>query len=811
MPADGGPARRMTWLGPDIMVRGWTPRRAHPVRHDLRPAVLPQLPRVHARSGRRHAAAPAVRPGQSSRATVRAGAKVIGRNTADPARWKRYRGGTAGHLWIDADGSGQFRRMTELAGNITSPMWIGDRVYFLSDCRGRGQSLLVPARRQRSAPPHRPRRLLRAARADRRQAHRLPVRRGHLAVRSGERPDGASTSSVPSHRTQAARQFVHGRGPPRHASACIPPATAWPSTCAASCSASRCGKARCASMGERDGVRYRHGQWLADGETLVAVSDASGEERVQVVRRRRRAHAAWDIGRVVALRAAPSGRASGDRQSSQRSAGRRSSTTGTLQRQSIAATPAAPRTSPGRPTAPGSPTRSGPARATPPIKLYDVATGSTVARARSPSSATTRPSFDPEGRYLYFLSLRTFDPVYDSVQFELSFPRAARPYLIALQAGGAPPFDPAPKGLAEAGRARPKSREGGPKPSRCGSTSTASQRASRRSRCPKAASARSPAPPANKVLWTRAADRRRARPRRPQGEAGPARGLRLRHAARRDAARQGRRASRSRDDARRWSVRDGKRLRAIAVETDGEAGAQTAAAKPTRRRARAAGSTSTASACRSSRAASGGRCCARCGGCSATSSGWRTCRASTGPRSTRTTSRCSTACATRGELSDLIWEMQGELGTSHAYEMGGDHRKPPAVALGHLGADLQPADDDGGYEITHIVAGDPWDAGADSPLNAVGVEAQGRRAHRRGQRPARVAHARRRRRCWCTRRRQGRADARGRQAARHATRTCWSRRSPTRCRRATASGSSATAPGCTSSRAAASATSTCPT
>jgi tricorn protease len=57
------------------------------------------------------------------------------------------------------------------------------------------------------------------------------------------------------------------------------------------------------------------------------------------------------------------------------------------------------------------------------------------------------PAFDPEGRYLYFLSIRTFDPVYDSVQFELSFPRAARPYLIALQAGGPPPFDPLPKRL----------------------------------------------------------------------------------------------------------------------------------------------------------------------------------------------------------------------------------------------------------------------------------------------------------------------------------------------------------------------------
>ena len=80
--------------------------------------------------------------------------------------------------------------------------------------------------------------------------------------------------------------------------------------------------------------------------------------------------------------------------------------------------------------------------------------------------------------------------------------------------------------------------------------------------------------------------------------------------------------------------------------------------------------------------------------------------------------------ATRGELSDLIWEMQGELGTSHAYEMGGDHRKPPAIPLGHLGAELAPADDDRGYAIARIVTGDAWEAGADSPLNAIGVQAR---------------------------------------------------------------------------------------
>ncbi|MGH8801310.1 MAG: S41 family peptidase, partial [Casimicrobiaceae bacterium] len=79
--------------------------------------------------------------------------------------------------------------------------------------------------------------------------------------------------------------------------------------------------------------------------------------------------------------------------------------------------------------------------------------------------------------------------------------------------------------------------------------------------------------------------------------------------------------------------------------------------------------------------------------------------------------------ATRGELSDLIWELQGELGTSHAYEIGGDHRRPPQVALGHLAAELRAVDNGAAWEIARIVQGDPWDAAADSPLNSIGVHA----------------------------------------------------------------------------------------
>ncbi|RME86228.1 MAG: peptidase, partial [Planctomycetota bacterium] len=72
--------------------------------------------------------------------------------------------------------------------------------------------------------------------------------------------------------------------------------------------------------------------------------------------------------------------------------------------------------------------------------------------------------------------------------------------------------------------------------------------------------------------------------------------------------------------------------------------------------------------------------------------------------------------ATRSEFSDLIWEMQGELGTSHAYELGGDYRQPPAYYQGFLGADFKYNEEKGGYEILHIIEGDPWSLTFSSPL-----------------------------------------------------------------------------------------------
>jgi tricorn protease len=60
--------------------------------------------------------------------------------------------------------------------------------------------------------------------------------------------------------------------------------------------------------------------------------------------------------------------------------------------------------------------------------------------------ADSDPVFTADGLYLAFLSVRSFDPVYDAQSFDLSFPLGSRPYLVTLAAQTPSPFGPVPGG-----------------------------------------------------------------------------------------------------------------------------------------------------------------------------------------------------------------------------------------------------------------------------------------------------------------------------------------------------------------------------
>ena len=720
MPAVGGTARRLTWLGPDTLVRGWTPEgeilfvstHGQPFFRNMRAyTIAPEggAPKMLALGQVNHLA---FGPGHR---------RVIGRNTADPARWKRYRGGTAGHLWVDAEGSGAYRRMSELQGNITSPMWLGERIYFLSDAEGVGNLYsCTPAGADLQRHTEHQAFYARHAQSD---GRRIVYQCGAALWLF----DPASAESrqidihTAAHRTQAARKFVPAGDhlgalhvhPAGHSVAAdvrgqLFTMPLWEG-------AVHQHVAHDSADAAAPAGRLRHGQWLADGSTLVAVSDASGEECITVFEGGTQRSLPWDVGHVASLRAAPRGTlvaianhrnevligdlASGTLTSVDHSDNGRSD--------DLAWSPDAAWLAYSYQTSMRHQA----------IKLYGIDDKCSTLLTQ-PEFRDYSPAFDPEGKHLYFLSLRTFDPVYDSVQFEMSFPRAARPYLIALQAGGRPPFEPEPKGLVE----KPGGDNDKPKitteaaPLRVDLAGIARRIApfpvseNRFGRIAGAAG--------GKVVWS------------VLGIVGAhGRGGHKDTAARLEvfdfATGRAEPLAEKADafelaaDHTTLVLREGKRLRAISVNRKAEADKEPGSNAPSRK------------------------------------SGWldlERIRVSVEPRREwrqmlrevwrlqrhqfwvadmsgtdwdevyRRYAPLVERVATRAELSDLIWEMQGELGTSHAYEMGGDHRRPPQVALGGLAAELRFVEADESYEVTRIVSGDAWDSGADSPLNAVGVE-----------------------------------------------------------------------------------------
>ena len=75
---------------------------------------------------------------------------------------------------------------------------------------------------------------------------------------------------------------------------------------------------------------------------------------------------------------------------------------------------------------------------------------------------------------------------------------------------------------------------------------------------------------------------------------------------------------------------------------------------------------------------------------------------------------------TRWDVDFLIGEFIGELNASHTYHGGGDMEQAPQRSVGLLGVDWELSN--GFYRIKHIVRGGPWDSSVRSPLDESGVQ-----------------------------------------------------------------------------------------
>jgi tricorn protease len=471
MPAQGGSARRLTYLSSNCRVVGWTPDSTRIVfstyygQVSYKDYTLYTIPRT-ATNGLvtrlPYGSAQMVSFGPNNRA-------VIGRSSGDPATWKRYRGGTAGQLWIDRQGDGQFvRLLPDLPGNITAPMWVTPptrtrkrgwtqegRIFFASDHEGVGNLYSVrpdgtDVRRHTDHEDY----YLRNPSSD---GQSIVYHAGADLYRFDIAQNQSQRVAVDyrSPRVQRNRRFVD-------AARYFDGVALHPSGKALSFTTR--GKAYfffnhdgpVIQLGKRDGVRYRLPDWTCDGRHILLISDELGEETIEIYTGAPddppKRLAGLDIGRVIELKTSPvqnkvalanhrheliivdldSGELTvADRSPHRRIRGFDWSPDGRWLAYGYAQTPQ-----------------------TTAIRLYRLADPEVADPALQQSNVYTvtrpvlhdlKPAFDADGKYLYFLSQREFNPVYDGLHFDLSFPWGMKPYLITLRADLTNPFVPRPE------------------------------------------------------------------------------------------------------------------------------------------------------------------------------------------------------------------------------------------------------------------------------------------------------------------------------------------------------------------------------
>ncbi len=726
MDADGGPATRITFMGTLTQVVGWSPDGSRVIVATDWQQAFRGFMHLHAvpLSGGAPQALD-VGPARAISYQPDGPGVVIGRNSYDPARWKRYRGGTAGTLWIDRAGDGTFRPLITLEANLASPMWIGSRIYFVSDHEGTGNLYsCTPTGRSLTRHTHGDEFYSRFPNTDGRHIvyhagadlHRFDLESGGSEV---------VPVKVNSSRSQRNRKFISPNGflesfdlhPEGHSVAVdvrggLYSMPLW--------------EGAPLRHGSISSARYRLAAWLPDGERLVAVTDEDGEESLIVFGvdgKNEPIRVGGDIGRADHLQVAPAG-------------GERIALTNHRQEVilvdlegasiEVIAQSSYQRilglswSADGRWLAFGAFVN----RRNATLQLYDTVTR-TLARVTRPDFVDGFPSFDPEGRYLYFLSYRVFDPVYDNQYFDLGFPKGMRPYLIPLKADAVNPFAAATRS---------------PRP-----PGAPNDQGAKKSDEPGKGKEESPEPDPVEIDLEGIQDRVVAFP-VPEGRYGKVVGAKGRvlfssfpvegslgrdwtDSAAKPTGRlesydfalekvetvtEGMSTFAVSLNAQVLAVRAADRLRVVPIawkeaeKKPDEPGRESGIVDLGRIRAEVVPSREWRQMYREA---------------------WRLQRdqfwvaSMAGVDWTAIHDRylpLVDRVGSRTEFSDLMWEMQGELGTSHAYELLGDYRPEPGWFQGFLGADLELRGRT--WRVARLPRGDSWEAAAASPLTAPGLD-----------------------------------------------------------------------------------------
>ncbi len=728
LPAAGGPPRRLTFLGADAMyVCGWSADGAEiyftsdagsPFVRETQAFAVPAAGGAVRALGIGHAMTYAVSAG---------GATLIGRNAIDPARWKRYRGGTAGQLWVDAHNTGSFSRLgRDIAGNLVWPMWLDGRIFFLSDHEGIGNIYSC-------APDGAD---LRRHTDERAYYARFPSTDGtRIVYACGAQivvldPRDGSVRRIdlqtPSTAAQSARRFVDA-GELLETFSPSPDGTALGLISRGRAFAMPLWEEAVTEYGSVDGARRRGFTWLHDSTRLAYVDDSAGFERIAIEPADRGAPATYantgEVGRITELAASPVDDtlafANHRHQLMLIAPGQapRLLDTGTGWRiTDLAFSPD------GRFIA----YAWSPAPDTSIIRIADLGSGS-VHDATPPLRTDRAPAWDPEGKYLYFIGTRDFHPVYDALQFDLSFPQAMRPFVVTLRPDVANPFVAKPAPLH---RAKDDDDDG------------ADDDADGEKRKPAPVTIDFDGLP-QRMLGFPVEEGHYEQIAGVKGRAVfsrfPVRGIQP-HARGSEETEHGgtlvaydfgqQRAATLVSDIDDFQLsNDGRTLVYAAreklrvIDVGGDLPEEEDEPK------------SPAEFNRRSGFLDLGRVSVlvepRSEWTQMYAEAWRLQREQfwdetmSGIDWDAVFARYAALLPrlrTRVELSDLIWEMQGELGTSHAYEIGGDFRVPPQYRRGFLGADYAWDEAAGGYRISRIYRGDSWDRDLDSPLAEPGLD-----------------------------------------------------------------------------------------